>query len=149
VRQASLRRFGRRLARFEQIAEARAAGVLRQRFGQQRSHPLAQCCTYLASTVKSNASYAAWEAAQEDVKAKGPLPVPMSLRNAATSHMKAWGYGEGYRYPHDEGGHAAGAAYLPDALVGRRYYEPKEVGFEGRIKQRLAGLRAKKPPEGE
>ena len=55
--------------------------------------------------------------------------------------MKEWGYGQGYRYPHSEGGHAGGETYLPDELVGRRYYEPKDVGFEGRIKQRLAKLR--------
>ena len=75
------------------------------------------------------------------MKARGPLPVPMKLRNAATKHMKAWGYGEGYRYPHAEGGHAKGETYLPEALEGERFYEPRDVGFEARIKQRLAKLR--------
>jgi putative ATPase len=102
---------------------------------------LAQCCTYLASTVKSNASYEAWTRARDDVRAHGPLPVPMKLRNAPTAAMNAWGYGRGYRDPHDEGGHAAGETYLPDALVGARYYEPKDIGFEARIRQRLAHLR--------
>jgi putative ATPase len=103
--------------------------------------PLAQCCAYLASTVKSNASYVAWTRAQEDVRAHGPLPVPMHLRNAPTKAMKEWGYGEGYRYPHDEGGHAAGVQYLPDALAGRRYYEPASAGFEIKLAARLARLR--------
>jgi putative ATPase len=103
--------------------------------------PMAQCCTYLASTVKSNAAYRAWTSAQADVHAHGPLPVPLHLRNAATRAMKDWGYGEGYRYPHDEGGHAMGATYLPDALVGRRYYEPKNAGFEIKLAARLARLR--------
>lgn len=104
-------------------------------------HPLAQCCTYLASTVKSNASYVAWQRAKEVVSAHGPLPVPMKLRNAATKHMKAWGYGQGYRYPHDEGGHATGETYLPDELEGARFYEPTTSGFEARIKERLERLR--------
>jgi putative ATPase len=104
-------------------------------------HPLAQCCTYLASTVKSNASYVAWQRAKEAVSAHGPLPVPMKLRNAATTHMKAWGYGKGYRYPHNEGGHAIGETYLPDELAGSRFYEPTKSGFEARIKERLERLR--------
>ncbi len=102
---------------------------------------IAQCCTYLASTVKSNASYRAWTAAREDVERHGPLPVPMHLRNAPTKLMKEMGHGAGYRYPHDEGGHAAGVTYLPDALAGRRYYEPRDIGVEARIRARLAKLR--------
>ncbi len=107
---------------------------------------MAQCCTYLASTVKSNASCAAWTAAQRDVREHGPLPVPMHLRNAPTEAMKEWGYGQGYRYPHDEGGHAGGVAYLPDALAGRRYYEPKNAGFEIKLGARLARLRGEAQP---
>ncbi|MEC7521379.1 MAG: replication-associated recombination protein A [Myxococcota bacterium] len=108
---------------------------------------MAQCCTYLASTVKSNASYAAWTAAREDVREHGPLPVPMKLRNAPTKAMKEWGYGEGYRYPHSEGGHASGETYLPEKLAGRRYYEPRDAGFEIKIRRRLARLRGEEEPE--
>ena len=103
--------------------------------------PLAQCCTYLASAPKSNASYRAWTAAKADVTEHGALPVPMKLRNAPTKAMKAWGYGEGYRYPHDEGGHAEGETYLPDELAGKRYYEPSDQGLEARIRERLERLR--------
>jgi putative ATPase len=103
--------------------------------------PIAQCCTYLASTVKSNASYAAFTAAREDVQEHGALEVPLHLRNAPTKLMKEMGYGDGYRYPHSEGGHAGGVSYLPKELEGRRYYEPKDAGFEARIKARLAKLR--------
>jgi putative ATPase len=103
--------------------------------------PIAQCCTYLASTVKSNASYAAFTAAREDVKEHGALEIPLHLRNAPTKLMKEMGYGEGYRYPHAEGGFAGGVSYLPEELAGRRYYEPKDQGFEARIKARLAKLR--------
>jgi putative ATPase len=130
-----------------QIAVA-ADAALRRLGMPEGLHPLAQCCTYLASTVKSNASYVAWERAKEDIARHGPLPVPMKLRNAATSHMKAWGYGQGYRYPHDEGGHATGETYLPDELVGRRYYEPRDTGFEARIAKRLARLRGEDGGEG-
>jgi putative ATPase len=96
---------------------------------------------YLASAPKSNASYVAWQEAQRDVREHGALPVPHKLRNAPTKAMKEWGYGEGYRYPHDEGGHAAGETYLPDALAGRRYYRPTEHGLEAAIGERLKKLR--------
>ena len=104
-------------------------------------HAMAQCCTYLAVAPKSNASYRGFLAARADVKEHGALPVPMKLRNAPTQAMKRWGYGEGYRYPHDEGGLAAGETYLPDALVGRRYYRPTGQGLEERIQARLRRLR--------
>ena len=103
--------------------------------------PIAQCCTYLASAPKSNASYKAWKMAQDDVRELGALPVPMKLRNAPTAAMKSWGYGEGYRSPHEEGGFAPGETYLPQALLGRRYYRPSDRGFEARIRERLERLR--------
>jgi putative ATPase len=103
--------------------------------------PIAQCCTYLASAPKSNASYKAWMMAQADVREHGALPVPLKLRNAPTAAMKSWGYGDGYRYPHDESGFSPGETYLPDALVGRRYYKPTRQGFEARIRDRLEELR--------
>ncbi len=102
---------------------------------------LSQCCTYLASTVKSNAAYLAWTQAQQDVREHGSLPVPMHLRNAENARLKAWGYGRGYRYPHDEGGHASGQVYLPEALQEKRYYKPLNVGFEAKLKARLERLR--------
>jgi len=103
--------------------------------------PMAQLCTYLASAPKSNASYEAFTAARADVDEHGALPVPMKLRNAATKAMKSWGYGDGYRYPHDEGGEAPGETYLPEELRGRRYYEPRDSGLEARIRERLERLR--------
>ncbi|MDH5490745.1 MAG: replication-associated recombination protein A [Myxococcales bacterium] len=106
---------------------------------------MAQCCTYLASAPKSDASYRAFTAAREDIRARGALPVPMKLRNASTRAMGEWGYGDGYRNPHAEGGYAEGEIYLPEALERRRYYEPKESGFEARIRARLAGLRRPAP----
>ena len=109
--------------------------------------PIAQCCTYLASAPKSNASYKAWKAAQADVREHGALPVPLKLRNAPTDAMKSWGYGEGYRYPHDESGFSQAEAYLPDALLDRRYYRPTGQGYESRIRERLKELREAPRPE--
>jgi putative ATPase len=68
----------------------------------------------------------------------------MHLRNAPTAFMRASGWGEGYRYAHDEpDGFAAGATYFPDTLGERIYYEPVERGLEARIAERLRDLRAR------
>jgi putative ATPase len=104
-------------------------------------HTLSQCCTYLACAPKSNASYKAFAEAKADIEQHGSLQVPMKLRNAPTKAMAAWGYGEGYRYPHSEGGYATGETYLPDELVGKRYYQPSENGEEASIAERLRKLR--------
>ena len=103
---------------------------------------LAQACTYLASTVKSNRSYLALREAQKAVRASGSPPVPKHLRNAPTKLMKAQGNAEGYRYPHDfEDHHVPGEVYLPKELEGRRYYRPSRQGLEARLADRLARLR--------
>jgi len=104
-------------------------------------HTLSQVCIYLATAPKSNASYLAFKAAQADIEAHGSLQVPLKLRNAPTAAMASWGYGKGYRYPHDESGHAAGETYLPDELIGQRYYAPTEQGEEAAIAERLRKLR--------
>ncbi len=124
------------------IQVAVAADASFRRLGMPEGlFPIAQLCTYLASTVKSNASYAAFTAARQDVREHGALEVPLHLRNAPTKLMEEMGYGDGYRSPHAEGGFAGGVSYLPRELEGRRYYEPKDQGFEARIKARLAKLR--------
>ncbi len=109
--------------------------------------PLAQAATYLACAPKSNAAYAALGAASGDLVGHGPLPVPMHLRNAPTGLMKELGYGEDYVYAHDADDAFVGAENLPDALAGRRYYEPKEAGFEGTIAERLRAWRARRDAE--
>jgi putative ATPase len=96
--------------------------------------------------VKSNASYVAWQRAQEAVRGRGPLAVPIHLRNAPTALLKSMGHGADYRYPHDEGGHAAGQTYLPDELAGARFYEPRNAGFEIKLRDRLARLRGPEDP---
>ena len=99
--------------------------------------PLAQAVTWLATCPKSNASYLGINAALADVKRHGPLPVPLHLRNAPTREMKAEGYGEGYQYPHDAPDRIVRQQYLPDALQGRRYYEPVPHGAEKTILERM------------
>ncbi|MBI5598721.1 MAG: replication-associated recombination protein A [Deltaproteobacteria bacterium] len=88
--------------------------------------PLAQGAAYLATAPKSNASYAAYLRAKEDVVGKGALPVPLHLRNAPTRLMKDLGYGKDYKYPHNYEGSKVDEAYLPAELKGKKYYTPPE-----------------------
>jgi putative ATPase len=103
--------------------------------------PLSHAATYLATAPKSNASYVAYRRAAAELQESGTLPVPLHLRNAPTKLMKAEGYAEGYRYPHDFPGHVVSQQYLPDELAGRRYYDPGDQGFERDIRRRLNGWR--------
>ena len=104
---------------------------------------LAQAVLYLASVPKSNAAYRAFGAAMEQVRRTPSYNVPMHLRNAPTGLMKGLGYGENYRYAHDEAGaYAAGECYFPEELAGQRYYQPSDRGLEAKIKARLERLRA-------
>jgi putative ATPase len=104
---------------------------------------LAQACVFLALAPKSNAVYAAYGAALEDAKAQGTLDVPMHLRNAPTRLMKDLGYGQGYRYAHDEpDALAPGQTHFPDGLEPRRYYEPVPRGLELKFRETLERIRA-------
>src|SRR5581483_11715871 len=83
---------------------------------------LAQAAIYLARAPKSNASYAALEAATADVREHGHLRPPAALRSAGYAGARALGRGEGYVYPHDDPA-GFGVDCLPDELRGRVYYE--------------------------
>ncbi len=89
---------------------------------------LTQLVTYLAAAPKSNAAVVAYGRASKDALEDVASPVPLHLRNAPTRLMKGLGYGQGYRYAHDEAGGVAPMSCLPDHLEGRRYYEPSERG---------------------
>jgi len=103
---------------------------------------LAQVAIYLASTAKSNAAYAAFNAARADVREYGTAEVPLHLRNAPTKLMKQLGYSRGYQYDHDsEGGIALDQTGFPDAMGERVYYEPVERGLEIKLKEKLQQLR--------
>jgi putative ATPase len=100
---------------------------------------LAQAAIYLATAPKSNAVYEAYSRAAEDAHRDVAQPVPLHLRNAPTRLMKELDYGKGYKYAHSEADAIADMSCLPSALEGRKYYEPKERGFEKEIKRRLDG----------
>lgn len=103
---------------------------------------LAQSVVYLACAAKSNAVYTAAKAAQADAREFGSLEVPMHLRNAPTKLMKELGYGENYRYAHDEkDAIAEGERYFPDDMSERTYYHPVPRGLEIKIREKLDQIR--------
>jgi putative ATPase len=105
---------------------------------------IAQAIVFMACAAKSNAVYAAFNAAKADAAGLGSLEVPLHLRNAPTRLMKDIGYGKGYRYAHDEpDAYAAGERYFPDGMPERRYYVPAPRGLEIKIGEALAARRAR------
>jgi putative ATPase len=102
---------------------------------------LAQVVIYLACAAKSNAVYKAANAAMADAREHGSLDVPMHLRNAPTALMKDLGYGDQYRYAHDEeDGIAIGENYFPEDMTPGRYYHPVPRGLEIRIREKLEDI---------
>ena len=87
---------------------------------------LSEAAIYVALSKKSNASYLAINKALEDVKNKETGEVPMHLRNAPIEDMKNLGYSNGYLYPHDFPGHYVEQQYLPDEMVGTKYFVKDE-----------------------
>jgi putative ATPase len=113
---------------------------------------LAQVAVYLALAPKSNALYRAEGEVRRLLRDAPADPVPMAIRNAPTRLMGDLGYGKGHVYAHDTEEGIGGMECLPDALVGRRFYEPRARGFEeelarrmSEIERRRAAQRAKDP----
>lgn len=102
---------------------------------------LAQAVVHLATAPKSNASYLGIGRATDDVRAGRMGTVPAHLRDAHYAGARQLGHGQGYRYSHDEPHGVATQQYLPDPLVGARYYEPTDRGYERDIAPRLERLR--------
>jgi putative ATPase len=99
---------------------------------------LSQAVVYLACAAKSNAVYTAAKAAAAAAREFGSLEVPMHLRNAPTKLMKEMGYGENYRYAHDEeDALATGENYFPEEMSPGKYYHPVPRGLEIRIREKL------------
>ncbi len=98
---------------------------------------LAEAVVYVATAPKSNAVYKAFAEAQRLAREHGSLLPPRIILNAPTQLLKDEGYGEGYRYDHDEADGFSGQNYWPDALPARSLYRPVERGFEREIKNRL------------
>lgn len=87
---------------------------------------LAEAATYVATSKKSNATYLGINRALEDVDNKDTGEIPMHIRNAPVEGMQALGYHEGYQYPHDFPGHVVDQQYLPDKMLGTKYYVKDE-----------------------
>jgi putative ATPase len=156
----------RRLVRFasEDVGLADPQALVLAMAAQQAVHfiglpegalALAELVVYLAGAPKSNAVYVAYGQAVHDALETRAEPVPLWIRNAPTRLMKDLGYGEGYRYAHDEAEGVAGMECLPEGLVGRRYYRPTDRGREKDLAARLEAARlirerkkAPSPPRG-
>ena len=103
---------------------------------------IAQAAVYLALAPKSNAVYSAFNQLKQVVAEQPAYDVPLHLRNAPTRLMKQLGFGEGYRYAHDEpGAYAAGEQYLPEQLSGQSFYQPSDRGMEKQLAEKLRYLR--------
>lgn len=104
---------------------------------------IAQAVIYLAVAPKSNAIYTAFNQAKKLVKETADYDVPEHLRNAPTALMKSLGYGEEYRYAHNEpNAYAAGENYFPPELSETVFYIPSERGMEKQIKEKMTWLKA-------
>ncbi|MDO8695733.1 MAG: replication-associated recombination protein A, partial [Pseudomonas sp.] len=121
-----------------------AAWEVQERLGSPEGElAVAQAITYLACAPKSNAVYLGFKAAMGAAAAHGSLEVPLHLRNAPTKLMKELGYGDEYRYAHDEPeAYAAGETYLPEQLPEQRFYQPVPRGLELKIGEKLKHLAA-------
>ena len=99
---------------------------------------LAQTCIYLATSPKSNSAYMAIDETMALVKSTSEAPpVPLHLRNAPTELMKELGYAKAYKYAHSFEGNFVDQEFLPDALKGRKFYEPGQNARENEIRRRL------------
>ncbi|WP_203294572.1 replication-associated recombination protein A [Maricaulis parjimensis] len=104
---------------------------------------LAHAVVHLATAPKSNAVYTAYKKARRLAKETGSLMPPAHILNAPTQLMESQGYGKGYEYDHDVEGGVSGQDYFPDELKRRPVlYEPKDVGREASIRERLSRWRA-------
>ncbi|MCQ4346495.1 replication-associated recombination protein A [Pseudomonas stutzeri] len=119
-----------------------AAWDVQERLGSPEGElAIAQAIVYLACAPKSNAVYLGFKAAMRDAAAHGSLEVPLHLRNAPTRLMKDLGYGDEYRYAHDEPeAYAAGEDYFPEQMQPQAYYQPAPRGLESKIREKLAHL---------
>jgi putative ATPase len=105
---------------------------------------LAQAAAYLAVAPKSNSLYTGYGKVKEMINKTGYLPVPLHIRNAPTKLMKELDYGKDYKYAHDYAEAYVAQEYLPEKLKGQKFYQPKEIGNEKVIKERMTVWEKKK-----
>ena len=110
--------------------------------------PLAECTIYLASSAKSNSAYNAINEAMAVAKDTQLESVPLYLRNAPTKLMEQLGYKDGYKYAHDYPGHFVDLEFMPEGLVGRKFYEPADNRQEDTLRARLENIWPKYYPKG-
>jgi putative ATPase len=134
------------------VAQAAAAATHLVGMPEAALH-LTQATLYLSLAPKSNSALTSYAAARKEVQRSGALPVPMAVRNAVTTMMKAAGYGAGYRYPHDFPGSVdpRPTSLLPESLAagGARFAELGEVGWEAEAARALAARRAARDDGGD
>ena len=95
---------------------------------------LSQAAIYVASAPKSNACTEAVFAALRSVQSV-QTTVPAHLQDAHYSGHEKLGHGTGYKYAHDFPNHYVEQQYLPDEILGSRFYEPTENGYEQKIRE--------------
>jgi putative ATPase len=97
--------------------------------------PIVEATLYLATAPKSNSALGYFKA-QKLIEEQGVETVPLHLMDASRD-AKAFGHGQGYRYPHDHEGHFVPQQYLPDAVMGKQFYSPSDQGREAQIAEQL------------
>ena len=101
---------------------------------------LAQAVTYIATAPKSNASYVGIDKAMAQVAGEKTAVIPPHLQDAHYKSAAKLGHGTGYLYAHDYPMHYVKQQYLPDTLVGRKFYEPTDNGYEKHISEHMKRL---------
>jgi putative ATPase len=105
---------------------------------------LSQAATYVACAPKSNAAYGAIDAAMGVVRNNVTPSVPAHLQDAHYKGAEKLGHGLGYKYAHDYPNHYVEQQYLPDELVGTKFYVPSEMGYERKIREHFDKIKDKK-----
>jgi putative ATPase len=124
-----------------------AAAEAFDRLGQPEGEiAVGQLVAYLATAPKSNRAHVAFKEAKSAARETGSLPPPLHAMNAPTDLMKSLGYSKGYQYDHDAEEAFAGLDYFPTEMARRRFYEPRETGFEREIAKRLEYWNARRKP---
>ncbi|MGI6538051.1 MAG: replication-associated recombination protein A [Caldicoprobacterales bacterium] len=123
-----------------QVAVAASQAVERVGWPESRII-LAEAALMVACSPKSNACYAGIDEALEDVRNEKSAAVPMHLRDAHYKGAQELGHGKGYKYSHDYPMANAVQPYLPPEFANKRYYRPKNSGYEAKIRQRLVQLK--------
>ncbi len=108
---------------------------------------LAEAAVYLATAPKSNSLNAAYDRVKDEINRGSSESVPLHLRNPVTPLMKEMGYGKDYKYAHDFPGHVVDQQHLPDALKGKQFYTPGNLGYEKQVQARLKAWWLKKRGE--